>query len=409
MAAIAPMHIEHRRVKCSYVIVTHNRRQSLLRTLSILHRRQSLPPGSWEVWVVDNASSDGTAECVRQAFPNVKILRRPGNEGVGARSYAFDQARGEYLILLDDDSYPIDDAARRSIAYLDIHPECAAVVGRVVLPDASLEACAFPTVMVSGAVCLRKSVLEKIGGFRREFFHQAGEYDLSFRIWQAGYSIERFEDVLYRHDRVPGGRDKALAHRMDLRNNLILVERYLPRRVRRKYRRDSVIRHAALGRHDGCATAVVRARIEAMLWRWREAIGGRSTLWPQTLERIFGHQQQANTIDRWAKAYDIRKVVIADFPKTLFATYDACRRAKLDIAAVADNHPAYARMTYRRVPILGDRAAFALQPIDGVVIANINPAQIDAAAERMRRYFDGPILRLWQPRVLGAPLLAAAA
>jgi hypothetical protein len=396
-------------VKCSYVIVTHNRRQPLLRTLSILHCSQSLMSGSWEAWVVDNGSTDGTVEAVNEAYPNVKIILRPSNEGVWARSYAFDQARGEYLILLDDDSYPIDDAASRSIGYLDIHPECAAVVGRVVLPDGSLEACAFPTVMLSGAVCLRKSVLAKMGGFRREFFRKAGEYDLSFRIWQAGYSIERFEDVVYRHDKVAGGRNAAFSHRMDLRNNLILVERYLPRRFRRKYRRDWLARYAALGRHDGCAPAILRARIEAMLWRWREAIGGRSTLWPQTVEHVFGHQEQANTIARWVKAYDIRKVVIADCAKTLFATYDACRRAKVRIVAVADNHPAYANMNYRRVPILDDRAAFTLDQIDGVVIANINPAQIDAVAERMRKYFDGPILRLWQPRVLGVRALAAAA
>jgi hypothetical protein len=396
-------------VKCSYVIVTHNRREPLLRTLSILHHRQALAPGSWEAWVVDNGSTDGTVEAVQEAYPNVKIIRRAQNEGVWARSYAFDQARGEYLILLDDDSYPIGDAAGRSIDYLDIHSECAAVVGRVVLADGLLEACAFPTVMLSGAVCLRKSVLAKVGGFRREFFRKAGEYDLSFRIWQAGYSIERFEDVVYRHDKVTGGRSAAFAHRMDLRNNLILVERYLPRRFRRKYRRDWSIRYSALGRHDGCAAAVLRARFEVMLWRWREAMGGRSTLWPQTVEYIFGHQQQANTISRWVKAYDIRKVVIADCAKTLFATYDACRRAKVRIVAVADNHPAYDRMTYRRVPILGDRAAFTLDQADGVVIANINPAQIDAVAERMRQYFDGPILRLWQPRLLGATALAAAA
>ena len=87
--------------------------------------------------------------------------------------------------------------------------------------------------MLSGAVCIRKSVLDPSAGFRREFFRKAGEYDLSFRIWEAGYSVERFEDVVYRHDKVMTGRSSALAHRMDLRNNLILVERYLPARLRR--------------------------------------------------------------------------------------------------------------------------------------------------------------------------------
>jgi hypothetical protein len=396
-------------VKCSFVIVTHNRKDALLRTLSILHRNHSLPPGSWDAWVVDNGSTDGTIDAVRQAFSHVNIIARSTNEGVWARSYAFDKAAGEYLILLDDDSYPIDDAAARSIEYLDMNSQCAAVVGRIVLPDGSLEACAMPTVMLSGAVCIRRSVLNKLGGFRREFFRKAGEYDLSFRIWQAGYTIERFEDVVYRHDKVISGRDRAFAHRMDLRNNLILVERYLPRRLRRKYRRDWVNRYGALGRKDGCAGAIRRARFEGFLWRCREAFTGRTTLQPHTIEQIFGHQQQANTIERWAKAYDIRGVVIADFAKTVFATYDACRRAKLQIVAIADNNEAYDRMSYRRIPIRADRAAFASGQVDGVVIANVNPAQIDAVHARIRKHFEGPILRLWTPRTLGQNSLAMAA
>ncbi len=138
-------------MKLSYVIVTFNRREALLRTLGILHRTTPLPLGEWETWVVDNGSTDGSLEAVRQQFPDVHLIARPANEGVWSRSYAFAPARGQYLILLDDDSYPIGDAAAKSIDYLETHPACAAVVGLVVLPDGSFEACAFPAVMLSGA------------------------------------------------------------------------------------------------------------------------------------------------------------------------------------------------------------------------------------------------------------------
>src|SRR5436305_472845 len=131
-------------MRLSYVIVTHNRCESLLKTLAILRLRTPIPHGQWETWVVDNGSTDGTLDALRTEFPEVHVIARKRNEGVWARSYAFAAAGGQYLILLDDDSYPTGDAARRSMDYLDANRTCAAVVGRVVLPDGSLEACALP-------------------------------------------------------------------------------------------------------------------------------------------------------------------------------------------------------------------------------------------------------------------------
>ena len=111
-------------MKLSYVIVTYNRREPLLKTLSILRQNTPLPRDQWETWVVDNASTDGTVEAVKEQFPEINLLVRPSNEGVWARSHAFAPANGKYFILLDDDSYPIGDAASRSIEYLDITPKC---------------------------------------------------------------------------------------------------------------------------------------------------------------------------------------------------------------------------------------------------------------------------------------------
>jgi len=387
-------------MKLSYVIVTCNRRGPLLRTLDILRRTTPLPAAEWETWVVDNGSTDGSCQAVREQFPDVHLIERPTNEGVWSRSYAFAPARGQFLILLDDDSYPIGDAAAKSIDYLESHPACAAVVGLVVLPDGSCEACAFPAVMLSGAVCIRKSVLARIGGFRREFFRKAGEYDVSFRIWEGGCSVERFEDIVYRHDKVMSGRSSALAHRMDLRNNLILVERYLPARLRPAYREDWRQRYTALARHAGCGRAVWAGLWQARAWRVREALTGRQTLSPAPLEAIFGLRHQAKAIGEWARELRIRSVVIQDFSKNLFATYQGCRQAGLNVRAIADAHPAFAGMKYRGVPILGPDAALSLEP-EGIVVSNVNPAQINRAVEQCKKVFAGPVLRLWGPRFIG--------
>ena len=394
----------------SYVIVSYNRRDTLLRTLDILRHTTPLPADRFETWVVDNGSTDGSADAVAQRCPEVHLIRRAQNEGVWARSVAFAHCRGRYVVLLDDDSYPAppeewqshggkSDTVSRSIAYLEKNPRCAAVVGKCVLPTGECEACALPGVMLSGAVCLRRAALDQVGGFRKEFFRKAGEYDLSFRLWQAGWSVERFEDVVYRHDKYPGGRSAALAFKMDLRNNLILVERFFPPRYRRTYRKDYLQRYAAFARHEGHTQAMSEALAEARQWAQRERAAGRQTLAPDVLETLLMWGQQKRRVAEWAGRHDVRRVVVADFSKNLYATWRAAQRSGLNVCAIADNHPAFIGRRYRGAPVRIDRDALDGR-IDGVIVSNINPAQINGRVSALRRRWPGPLLTCWTPRNL---------
>jgi len=387
----------------SYVIVSHNRRERLLRTLDLLRRTTPGRAQAYETWVVDNGSTDGTAEAVEDAHPEVNLIRRPTNEGVWARSVAFEHCRGRYVVLLDDDSYPEpgSDTVRRSMRYMDRHAEVAAVVGRCVLPDGQLEACALPGVMLSGAVCIRRAALQQVGGFRREFFRKAGEYDLSFRLWQAGHRIERFENLVYRHDKVAGGRDAALAFKMDLRNNLILVERFLPRSMRRVYRGDFLRRYAAFARHHGQDEAMRQAVVEARQWAGREREGGRQTLDAACLETLFEWDAQCQQVARWAAAQRVRRVVLADHHKNLYATFRAAQRCGLTITAIAENNPALAGRTYRGVPVLPDRQVLCSNA-DGVILSNVSPALVERRSAQLGRRWAGPLLTLWQPHQLAS-------
>jgi GT2 family glycosyltransferase len=386
-------------MKLSYVIVTRNRRDALRQTLAKLEEHTQLPRRSWEAIVVDNASDDGSAEAVAKKFRSAKIICLPENEGMPARNHGFRKARGKYVCLIDDDSYPTGRAIPMALSHLERHPQTAAVVGRVVLPDGSCEGAALPAVLLGGASVVRKTVLDATGGFSPEFFRQAEEYDLSFRILRLGHRIERFEDVVFRHEKVPGGRSPALVHRMDLRNNLILVERFLPKPLRGPYRQDWQHRYAALARHDGHADAAKTAMFEALVWSRRERTVGRQTLDESALETVFGFRAQAEAVAAWQRLHGVRRVVIADFGKNVYATWHACGAAGMEVVALADERDAFAGMSYRRVPILKVAAAVALGA-DGVVVANINPAQMPARAEHVRRAFAGPLLTLWEPRYL---------
>lgn len=388
-------------MKLSYIIVTRNRREQLLRTLDILERNTRLPRYAWEVLVVDNASDDGTPEAVGRHHGHPAVIRLDENEGVPARNHALRPARGRFVVFLDDDSYPLDDAIPRSLAYLSRHPKTAALVCPAVLPNGRAEAPAMPAITLGCATVFRRSVLDEIGGFAPEFFRQAEEYELSFRIWAAGYRIERFEDIRFGHDKSASGRSSALTRRMDLRNNLIVVERFLPQPMRREYRHDWLRRYAALGLHEGHADAVNSAVREARVWARREKSVGRRIPNAAALESIFQWKAQADAVEGWKNANNMRRVAIADVGKNIFATYRACRLAGLKIAAVLENSPAFAGSTYRDLPVLSDHEA-GEEKFDGIVLSTLNPGAVENRMQELASWHGAPILKFWEPKTLEA-------
>lgn len=384
-------------MKLSYVIITHNRRETLLRTLSRLQEHTQLSEGDWDVGLVDNASTDGTAEAVAAAFPSINVIRLPVNEGMAARNHAIDRASGQYLAIIDDDSYPLDDSVSRVLSYMEAHPAVAAVSGRALLPDGSAEASAFPSIMIGCATILRTSAVREVGGFDRQFFRQAEEYDLSLKLWRAGYRVERFEDVLFRHEKVPGGRSSQLVAKLDLRNNLILADKFLPPPLRGAYWEDWALRYAALAQHASHAAAADEGLHEAIEWAMHFRENDRPILSAAACESVFNLESQRDATIAWAAEHGITRVAIADFGKNIFATWLACRAAGLEIVAVADDSPAFANLSYRRVPILQYVEALAAGGLDAVLLSNINPAQVERRAAQVRRHFSGPFLRFWQP------------
>lgn len=389
-------------MKLSYVIVTRNRCQPLLRTLDILERNTGLPRHSWEIIVIDNASEDDTVARVSRLADRVRLIQLDENEGIPARNRALPILKGRYVVFLDDDSYPTPGAIPAALQYLAKHSRTVGLVARVVLPDGSAEAPAFPAVTIGGASILRSEAIKAVGGFAPEFFRQAEEYDLSFRLWAKGLKVERFEDIIFGHDKVPGGRPPALVHRMDLRNNLILVERYLPRPLRTIYRHEFIQRYAALAMGDGHTDAVNSALHEARVWAKREARVGRKTLTDDVIEKLFTLHSQAKLVAGWAKKHTIRNVVIADWSKNLYATYNACRQAGLNIVCIAENNSAFVGKDYRGVPVLRDDDA-AYRMLDGVVLSNVSPARVGPRMEALVRRFAVPTLQLWEPQYLNPP------
>jgi GT2 family glycosyltransferase len=75
---------------------------------------QDLPDGQLAVWVVDNASSDGSLELLRRDFPWVRTIANPTNDGfAGGNNVALREVATPFVALLNDDAYPAADWARR--------------------------------------------------------------------------------------------------------------------------------------------------------------------------------------------------------------------------------------------------------------------------------------------------------
>lgn len=396
-------------MRLSYLIISYNRRETLLANLA---RLPALTPAGleWEAWVVDNGSTDGSADAVANRFPWAHLVRSRKNRGMPARNLALPHCQGDFVMLLDDDSYAKDpDAIARLMTMLETQPAMAAVSGRVLLRDGREEASALPGVFIGCATLLRSAAVKSAGGFARDFFRQAEEYDLSFRLWAAGNSVGRCEDAEFWHDKsktsgetaaesVNNGaastsRSSALVHCLDMRNNLVLADRYFPEPLWSEYQADWTQRYALLARHARQRTAAARgrwlARIASLYMR-------RNTLTPELADQLLGLSMQADAVAQWSERNQVRSVVIADYSKNIYATWNACRRAGLAMTAIADDHRAYLKQKYREISIMPTERALS-SGVSGVVLSNVNPAQSPARFAQLRRRFNGPILAFGIP------------
>lgn len=112
-----------------------------------------------EVFVVDNASTDGSAEMVEREFAAVKLVRNPENAGfAAANNLAIRSSRGRYVLLLNPDTLVGPDTVATLAAFLDAHPEVGITGPRVLNADGSLQSCGYWYPTLLGEIRLSKNV-----------------------------------------------------------------------------------------------------------------------------------------------------------------------------------------------------------------------------------------------------------
>lgn len=225
----------------SYVVITHDRKSELARCLANLSE-QTWP--NKEVIVVDNGSTDGTADMVRQQHPEAHLLVLPNNLGVAAgRNQGIRKARGDICVFLDDDAEFTDPHAGNIIVALFEHDPLLAVVAFTIRNAATKleEHSAIPRIdkrrIASDYVCTyfcgcgfaaRRAAFEKVGFFWEFLIYAGEELDLSYRLSASGYRLLHTRSVEVLHHSAPAGRPPGQYIYFNVRNRVLIALRNLP-------------------------------------------------------------------------------------------------------------------------------------------------------------------------------------
>ncbi len=374
--------------RLSIILATHNRPSVLAHTLSQF-RRLGLDCDEVQTIVVDNASRADTAEVVRAHRP-VELLRLNRNFGSCGKALALPLVRAPVVLFLDDDSYPRPGSVDRLLAYFDRDPTLGAAGFVIRLPDGSEECSALPHVFVGCGVGLRTAALRQVGGLDRSFFMQAEEYDLSFRLLQAGWKVEVFPDLVVDHLKTPQARSSTRTTFLDVANNLRVLARYLPQPYYGIYRSDWLTRYRWLAEFQGRRWAF---RLGRAFGTWRglsERAGYRRwRLSASVFERLFSWSYVARRMAE-LRAGGVRRITLIDFGKNLYAFYRGARLAGLQITGLGDDRvagPPGLGRRYRGLPVLTLTEALGVAT-DALVVSNTSYVH---ARQRAASLAAGPV------------------
>ncbi len=211
-------------------LCTHNHADRLVRTLADLARLK-LPLQPWELLVVDNGCRDGTPDLLaRHAWPQgwqVRVVREEKLGLSNARNRALADARGEYVIFMDDDETPGPDwlcayerlieaqhpdafGGRQVVLFEDARPpwlrdEVLGFLGELNRADEIVPLTDPATPFYGGNFGLRRAVCERVGGFdamlgRKGSDNTGGEeVDFYRRLLAAGFKVWWTPEAVIHH------------------------------------------------------------------------------------------------------------------------------------------------------------------------------------------------------------------
>ncbi len=214
----------------SIIIVSYNVRDLLLACLASIEAWLSVTDFSVEVIVIDNASTDGSADSVRRRFPGTRVIELSQNLGfAAANNRGAEVASGRAIVFLNPDTTVVGDAFGAMLRFLDDNPTVGVVGPKILYPDGRIQSTRrrFPTRrtgfvestiiqqywrdnailrryyvsdrsdeetqevdwLVGACLFTRREVLQSAGLFDERFFMYSEEIEWCHRVRGAGWKI----------------------------------------------------------------------------------------------------------------------------------------------------------------------------------------------------------------------------
>lgn len=276
----------------SIIIPNYNGARYLAPCFNAL-RAQSYRP--LEILLVDNGSSDESLDLTRRHFPEIKIIELGRNLGLtGAINRGIEQARGDIIIPLNNDTEVAPNWAQALANALNAHPEAGMAASKMLLfdqPDRLHSAGdGFGTNGLplnrgvwqkdegqfdndiyifggcGGAVAYRRAMLADIGYFDEELFMYLEDVDLNWRAQLAGYkAVFAPQAIVYHHLSATGG--GVIASYYTGRNTIFVLAKNLPGFLFRRYGHKIIIAQLkiALDALQAWRGQAARARLRGQL------------------------------------------------------------------------------------------------------------------------------------------------
>lgn len=207
----------------SIIVASHNTKELTLDCLASLFG--TIKEISFKVWIVDNNSTDATADAVRQRYPTVNVIEN--NENVGfavASNQALRQMNGRYALLLNTDTVVTNGAVKDLYDFMEANPKAGMACGQLLNQDGSKQnsIASFPTLLtllcnetalrilmperfpskrreyasplevdscVGACVIVRKEAIDDIGLLDERYFFFMEETDWAYRMKRGGWGV----------------------------------------------------------------------------------------------------------------------------------------------------------------------------------------------------------------------------
>jgi GT2 family glycosyltransferase len=234
--------------RVAVVVITHQRREELVLAVTRLLDLPERP----HVVVIDNGSTDGTADAVRERFPQVDLVASPANLGAVGRNVGVGRVDTPYVAFCDDDTWWDAGSLRMAADVLDAHPRLAVVTARIVVEPGGREDPIVPELrdspvrgadwlpgpalgsFLAGASVLRRDAFAEVGGFSERLWLGGEEELMAGDLAASGWELCYLPGLTVHHQ-ASAARDPHRRRRDGIRNTLWTT--WLRRPVRPALRR----------------------------------------------------------------------------------------------------------------------------------------------------------------------------